>query len=633
MINLKFLLGLIPKTANIELVEAALVKEYSELEAYKVSDELKRFLELQQIIESAEFKKKEQDILALVYKNTDDFKKETEYAGLLKSQRIKNHYAVLKSALYANYLAVNNSELLSEYTSLKSIVESEKFKGKQAALKLQIYKSSNEFNSEKEFQALQKSTAVKNHYKIIESEGFKLYGLLHDSDDLKHFLQLKSKYETPEAKALLKQSKAGKVESTPEIEAIVEYETLKKDHRFIILQKFEVSKQFNLYKETQKAGTIEKFEKLQSLVNSDEFKKAKAYLLLTYAAKWEQTDESKEAAAYSKLSSDQKIKDYNKFIVTKEFKLFDEVAKTKEIEHFEELETLVKSDAFKENKTYMLLSFKEKWSKTDEYTQLQEYTLLKKSDKINWYFKVVNSAKFDEIKAWKLTFSDDFTSPKLDKEKWLTRFYYGDTLLNDSFSLSNDRHFNTDGENISISNNVLSITTKREKASGKAWNPLVGFMPKEFEFTSGVINTGKSFRQKYGRFVAKIKVNENSAITQAFWLVGNQIMPQIDILKYTGGKAFFSTFWGNVTEKEGINRSTSKISGGLLKSSFYIYELIWTPDELIWKINNLIVHREKNGIPSEPMYVLLSSGIFNDVNSQNFPAAMDVDWLKCYEKV
>ena len=110
-------------------------------------------------------------------------------------------------------------------------------------------------------------------------------------------------------------------------------------------------------------------------------------------------------------------------------------------------------------------------------------------------------------------------------------------------------------------------------------------------------------------------------------------MPQIDILKYTGGKAFFSTFWGNVTEKEGINRSTSKISGGLLKSSFYIYELIWTPDELIWKINNLIVHREKNGIPSEPMYVLLSSGIFNDVNSQNFPAAMDVDWLKCYEKV
>ena len=94
MINLKFLLGLIPKTANLESVEAALVNEYNELETYKTSDELKRFLELQKIIESPEFKKKEQELQTLVYKSTEEFKKETAYLALQKSQRIKNYLRI-----------------------------------------------------------------------------------------------------------------------------------------------------------------------------------------------------------------------------------------------------------------------------------------------------------------------------------------------------------------------------------------------------------------------------------------------------------------------------------------------------------------------------------------------------------
>jgi beta-glucanase (GH16 family) len=394
-----------------------------------------------------------------------------------------------------------------------------------------------------------------------------------------------------------------------------------------------VSKQFNLYKETLKAGTIEKLEKLRETVNSEEFKKEKAYLLLSYNDKWGQTEESKEALEYSKVSNDQKIKDYIKFIASKELKLFEEVSKTNEIAEFEALEAFIKSDSFKETKTYTSLPFKEKWAKTTEFTQFQEFTTLKNSEKVKWYFKIVNSTKFDEVNSWKLTFFEDFSAPKLDKDKWITRFYYGDTLLNDSFSLSDDKHFNTNGENISISNSILSITTKREKATGKAWNPMAGFIPKEFDYTSGIINTGKSFRQKHGRFVAKIKVNDNNAITHAFWLVGNQIMPQIDIMKYTKGKVYFSNFWGNITEKNGINRSTDNLSGSRLKSDFHIYELIWTPDELIWKINNLVIRREKNGIPSEPMYILLSSGIFNDVSNQDFPVSMEIDWVKCYEKI
>ena len=50
MINLKFLLGIIPSTSKIEAKEEALIKELSELESYKLSDELKYFFEVEKLI-------------------------------------------------------------------------------------------------------------------------------------------------------------------------------------------------------------------------------------------------------------------------------------------------------------------------------------------------------------------------------------------------------------------------------------------------------------------------------------------------------------------------------------------------------------------------------------------------------
>lgn len=298
-----------------------------------------------------------------------------------------------------------------------------------------------------------------------------------------------------------------------------------------------------------------------------------------------------------------------------------------------DLEAFINSEKFKEFKVYMLLSFKDKWVKTEEFSKDEEYKTFVKSPKIIWYFKVVDSKKFNEIKNWQQTFSEEFNSSKLNKKVWLTRFYWGDTMLHDTYSLSDDRHFNTDGDNLSIENSILKIETRKEKVTGKAWNPLFGFQPKEFDYTSGLINTGQSFRQQYGRFKAKIKVSQNKSTTQAFWLVGNRIIPQVDILKYKNKKFFLNLFWGDIGEKNQINRITEKFSGSKLSSGFYIYELEWTPEELTWKINGLILKKEIATMLAEPMYLLLSAGIFQNVNGQEFPVTMEIDWVRCYQKV
>jgi beta-glucanase (GH16 family) len=292
------------------------------------------------------------------------------------------------------------------------------------------------------------------------------------------------------------------------------------------------------------------------------------------------------------------------------------------------LEAYINSDEFKKVFDYMALPGKQKYELSDEYRLEQEYLTLKKSEKIKWFFKV----KFKELKAWNKTFEDDFTESKLDGKKWITRYFWGEEILKDSYSLAQDKHFVTDGKNIEIKDSVLTIITRQEEVVGKAWDPLLGFYPKDFSYTSGLISTGKSFRQKYGRIKAKIRLNNPGKVSHAFWMVGNQILPEVDIFKSDNSKLLLSNISGNITSTGGVNRRTSKIGGGKLAHDFFIYSLEWTPEKLVWKVNDLEVASVTEAVPQDPLFLVLSSGIFKDQVNGSIPARMDIDWIRVYEK-
>ena len=214
----------------------------------------------------------------------------------------------------------------------------------------------------------------------------------------------------------------------------------------------------------------------------------------------------------------------------------------------------------------------------------------------------------------------------------MTRYFWGEELLKDSYSMAFDKHFVTDGANLKIDNSILRIETRQEKASGKAWNPMFGFIPQEFDYTSGLISTGKGFRNKYGKIQAKVNLNNPGDVTHAFWLVGNTILPQVDIFKTSGSKLHMSVHWGDITQKEGAHKKTSKAGGSKVMKDYYIFELDWTPNELVWKVNGLTLAKQSANVPDEPMYLVFSSGIYKDKISNGVPARMEVDWVRWMEK-
>jgi beta-glucanase (GH16 family) len=395
---------------------------------------------------------------------------------------------------------------------------------------------------------------------------------------------------------------------TDEYRKFVEYKALKADPE---IKSFLKSKE---KEKTNKSRTVLRYEELDILMKSSEFLAKKNMKPITF----KDTEEYKKLLEYKRLKGSLEIKEFYKFKSSKEYANYLNTVGSTRLSRFNELKEYVASSEFKEKKNYLL--DKKRFEKTEMFKEFQEYDKLKKSDDIIWYFKIKDSNKFNVLKSRELTFSDEFDTEKLDTKKWLTNYYWGEKLLKDRYSVESDLQAYTEKENFELLNSVLKINTKPQKVTGKVWSEGHGFSTKEFSYTSGLINSGNSFRQKYGVFTAKIKLGDPNT-KSAFWMLADKITPHIDICRTSKGKIWFDYF----SSKE--NRAKTKI-GSRYSNDFFIYTLEWTSDKLVWKINDTMVFSQTSDVPQEPMYILLAGGLDKPINGIT---SMEIDWVRVYQ--
>jgi hypothetical protein len=127
MAGLKTLLGLYPKTTDYEEKRIELQKEYNALLEFEKSDELKHFKELEETVTSEKFKIKQQEILRLRYKGSEEFNKEKEFQQLSKSKDIKLYLKTAVSEELAVYKQMSESDDLKRLKELEKFVQSEAF--------------------------------------------------------------------------------------------------------------------------------------------------------------------------------------------------------------------------------------------------------------------------------------------------------------------------------------------------------------------------------------------------------------------------------------------------------------------------------------------------------------------------
>jgi hypothetical protein len=625
--TLKFMLGLVPSAENIEKKNNELLEEYNKLQEFIKSEKLARFNQLTNFIGSKEFADKKNYYQSLVFNGSDEQKKETHYLTQKKSQEVKFYYKYKSSADHALFEKMDGSKTIDDYEKLKAFIESPQFKKVEEYMKdKKKFEKTQEFQKYQEYKALSVNSSFINYFKFVKDKASNDYINLQNSPKIAVYEALEKYVLSGEFTSLKNSLKKKEFHASDAYRKFTEYKQLKKSKELANYYKMAKSPFLTDFKKLNGSEELKFYKELESFVKSPEYAAKKKEI---ESLRFENTDEYAKLKDYNNQTKSAEIKGYYRIKASKELDEYIRINNSKLIPDYEALEKYIISDEFKNRKTYLLDT--KKWEKTDEYKEFVELETLKKDQQIVWYLKIKDSKKFDEVKAWNLIFEDDFTTGKLDSSKWITKYFYGEVLLNDTYALPGEKHLFNNDKNLQINGSSLKINTRKEKVSGKEWNPLLGFYPREFEFTSGIINTGSSFRTKYGKIEAKIKINPASGVLHAFWLSGETMVPQIDIFKCIDNKLYLSSFWGDPTKAENIQKDSSAVSAGIIKGKYMIFTFEWSPETMNWKFNNQLIKSQTNNIPSCEMYVSINSGVVAD-NADVASAGLEVDWIRCYQK-
>jgi len=266
-------------------------------------------------------------------------------------------------------------------------------------------------------------------------------------------------------------------------------------------------------------------------------------------------------------------------------------------------------------------------SKRERKRMKQEFSLLRKSAEVVDFFKLQKSSRnFRSITDWELAFEDTFNGSALDTSKWITCPYAaGRELL---YSSAEENHLYTDGANVSVANQSLKIVTKSEHATGLAFGREVGFVNAERNFTSGIVNTGKSYTQQYGKIEAKIRFSSPSKkFYHAMWLSTQRMLPHINVVRI-GSKVELSVCAQGALQNE-VQKYVDLWRRRTLKQNTpYIVTLEWNEQTITWKVNGAVLFTAPN-VVKEPMYIGFSSGLTGKYN-RSTPAVFEIDWVKAY---
>lgn len=503
--------------------------------------------------------------------------------------------------------AFSGSEQLARYNELNDLVHSQDFLHRRKEIESLRYKNSEEYDKEKEFLSLQKAKDIVLYFKTISGNALKRYKDMEGSQKILEFEELERFIGSPAFREKQKM-RPFTFKDTDEYRKWDEYKSLRRDPEVRSFRKYSGKE------EIPKTKTIQRFEELDTFIKSPEFLAKKKMRAVTF----KDSEEYKKLLEYKRMKSNLEIKEFYRFKSSREYANFLNTDGSKRLSAYNELKEYVATPEFREKKSYLL--DKKRFEKTEMFRQIAEFDQLKRSADIIWYFKVKDTDRFDFLKNRELTFSDEFDKEKLDGKKWLTNYYWGEKLLKDRYSVESDLHFYTDKENFEVRNSLLKINTRQQKIKGKVWSEANGFTAQDFDYTSGLINSGTSFRQKYGVFAAKIRLGDPTA-RNAFWLLADKITPHIDVCRTANGKVWFDFFTGD-------GRLLKTKLGSRYTNDYFIFSLEWTPDKLVWKINGVDVLKQTSNVPQDPMYVNLAGGVNKPLTA---PATMEVDWIRVYQ--
>lgn len=218
---------------------------------------------------------------------------------------------------------------------------------------------------------------------------------------------------------------------------------------------------------------------------------------------------------------------------------------------------------------------------------------------------------------WTLVWNDEFNGANVDTTKW--------SLWDWASTKSNELEYYTPDE-ISVDNGCLRIRSQKRVYRGR-------------EYTSGKLSSQGKFEQTYGRFEMRARLPAGKGMWPAFWLNGAKGWPpEIDVLEMLGHQPnviymtnHFRKLLGGIVFKQGVYR------GPDYSNDFHTFAMEWEPGEIRWYIDGAERFKSWQGVPKEPMYIILNSAVGGNWpgspdTATVLPQYYDIDYVRVYKK-
>jgi len=365
------------------------------------------------------------------------------------------------------------------------------------------------------------------------------------------------------------------------------------------------------YHDIKKSTDFIRYQALKAYVQSPEYQSELAHIRsLSYA-------NSKERLL------ERRWKELRRYREVRKFRKSGVDSDAEYVKEYIELDDKITSPSFLQHKAY--LKNKKRHLQSDQYRRYVEYKRLAKSNYIKQYYKIQQkyAAVFAEMEQWRVSFADDFHGKQL-AAPWDTKPYWCRDVLAQTYSHNHEEHQLSDGKNVALSGDTVQIATRREAAAGVAWDETMGFIPREFSYTSGMISTAHRLEMRYGRLEAKLSFPDVKNVYGVFWLGCAKKTPAIDLAHYCNKRLVMGAC---VADK-----ATTLVKKVTLRAGhFYIFQLERTHSTLTWRINGKKIFACAN--PTErPLYIAFASGVIGKTNDRRLPATFEIDYVQVEEK-
>jgi beta-glucanase (GH16 family) len=192
-------------------------------------------------------------------------------------------------------------------------------------------------------------------------------------------------------------------------------------------------------------------------------------------------------------------------------------------------------------------------------------------------------------------------------------------------------------EAISAQDGVLRISATHEATQ---------YDGKVLPYRSGIVTTYQKFQFLYGYFEMRVRVPATPGAWSAGWLVCSSMKYpcEIDLFEVLGdnpSRVLMSNHWGTDAD----HRSATHVATGTdLSDGWHTVGVAWRPSSIEWFVDGQSVHLATEGVPSEPMFMLLNVAVGGDLpyvegvraappqGGKGFPAQMDVDFVRVFSR-